>query len=153
MQMGVPCFSNSLCMSRDSSVNDGIRLSLQLPILGSKICLPFRPSAILWWRILGCEKGSEEVVSCCKLGGRQEANHARFDSGECQDALKHAEDSAGTVAIVKISCHRSATGTFPRIVVFPLTMKDMVIGAGTLITVGLPALQRPVVNLCCDTRR
>ncbi|KAJ6438754.1 nonribosomal peptide synthetase 2 protein [Purpureocillium lavendulum] len=164
-QVRVPALSDALGMAGDGAVDGGVGLAQQLPVGGVEVGVPGRavvaalPTAIVFvgggrWGGARREKGPQEVVGGGEARRGHEAQGAWLDGGQGEQALEHAEDGAGAVAVVQVRRRRGALpGAGPGVVFLPPAGEDVVVGAAAAVAVGLPALERAVVDLGDDAGR
>lgn len=117
---------------------------LQSPILWLQILLP--PSFQHLHRL---KEWPQKEISSCKLQQwiHQQRPLVRSRVRKSQPALKHPEHRARSRALVIVAHGGDSRAGFPRIILFPAAVPDLVVDAAQTIAVGFPALDTPAVNV------
>lgn len=68
--MRMPILGDSLSVTRNSTMNDGIWVSFEFPVVRREVRIPGWSLSCLGHGRLGTEEGTEEVVRCSQLGRR-----------------------------------------------------------------------------------
>ena len=117
VQMRVPSLREALRVAGHGAVDNGVWIALKLPVGGIEVDLPLGPGARGGSGKPGAEEGPEQVVGGGELGRRQQPQHAGLYRRQGEEALEHAEDCAGGVAVVQVRGGVDAAGALPGVVV------------------------------------